>query len=882
MLINTNDSLTKHMQNTLNINDTSNSNSTSEFLYIKGGFIQYVDGKTIQKTKTHNFKHSETTGGSTQLNFADQNSTSFPKSLEANLTKSLKAYKNKPKNQQYLLPHQYLPYIYTTLNEKERGLLIYHGMGMGKSITAAAIADYFRENDPDRKIIILLAKSLEENFKKNIEQYLRETHDEFKNASDKRVKDEIEEKYRFISMNASNMFEQISRAKKTQDEIKFEKKLGKLTEELTSNANYLNNTLLIIDEAHNLFNAITNGSKNALNLYDLIMSPSTKNIKLLFLTGTPVINEPFELVPCFNMLKGKLFLGTDSFGKKQYGTLLPENRDEFINYFIKQKGNFKVMKNKNKFQNRIMGLLSYYGPWYNDPTKPKPNFPKELPTIVERVPMSRYQYSKYDSAREKELKETTWKKRASKAERFSASGETAGTYRVATRQISNYALPDYVIKKEKHKKTQKLINDIKDVDLKNINVYSPKFKRLLKNVQKHVKNGELGLIYSSFVSGEGLLLLARILELLGYRRYNINYIDPIKVKGGSTYPGDSYYDLDYEDTFDYVFGGAKKIKKIDKMTLSKNKIDDNLDFNKKRKERYYALITGDIDIESRQAIVDTFNKEENKNGKIINLLLVSSTGAEGLDLKNVRHIHIMEPFFNFARIEQVKTRAIRYKSHEMLSLKNRTVQPYIYLSDYPKALQDTRKQALIKQKKEAELAKRGIIKKKSTNEFEVKTLAEMEDTTDINLYKKSIQNKIIINKFLATLVEVSIDCSIHNGPLGNVPKVISKSIDCKMCSPNSTLSKNLYHPLLAKDMSMSDPCIPTNGEIEETIDVKEIIQKEPDTGEKFYYSILTVDNKPEITIYKYNPKIDSYTELDYSYKYYPNLLEQIEKKEKIV
>ena len=62
---------------------------------------------------------------------------------------------------------------------------------------------------------------------------------------------------------------------------------------------------------------------------------------------------------------------------------------------------------------------------------------------------------------------------------------------------------------------------------------------------------------------------------------------------------------------------------------------------------------------------------------------MSSAVAEGIDLKRIRHVHIMEPFWNYARINQVETRAIRYMSHADLPENEQTVQTYIYLSDYP-------------------------------------------------------------------------------------------------------------------------------------------------------------------------------------------------------
>ena len=87
-----------------------------------------------------------------------------------------------------------------------------------------------------------------------------------------------------------------------------------------------------------------------------------------------------------------------------------------------------------------------------------------------------------------------------------------------------------------------------------------------------------------------------------------------------------------------------------------------------------------MDIDERDRTISTFTSKENANGKIINLLLASSVGAEGLDLKNIRHVHIMEPYWNFLRIKQIKARAIRYLSHIDLEMDQRDVQTYIYMA----------------------------------------------------------------------------------------------------------------------------------------------------------------------------------------------------------
>jgi hypothetical protein len=46
-------------------------------------------------------------------------------------------------------------------------------------------------------------------------------------------------------------------------------------------------------------------------------------------------------------------------------------------------------------------------------------------------------------------------------------------------------------------------------------------------------------------------------------------------------------------------------------------------------------------------------------GEICSVIGITSAGAEGISLRNVRQVHIMEPYWNNGKLEQVKGRAIR-------------------------------------------------------------------------------------------------------------------------------------------------------------------------------------------------------------------------------
>ena len=67
----------------------------------------------------------------------------------------------------------------------------------------------------------------------------------------------------------------------------------------------------------------------------------------------------------------------------------------------------------------------------------------------------------------------------------------------------------------------------------------------------------------------------------------------------------------------------------------------------------------------------------------IQIMIISGAGAEGISLTCVRQVHILEPYWNFVRIDQVFGRAIRLHSHDDLDEIDKNVEEYIYLSVIP-------------------------------------------------------------------------------------------------------------------------------------------------------------------------------------------------------
>lgn len=151
---------------------------------------------------------------------------------------------------------------------------------------------------------------------------------------------------------------------------------------------------------------------------------------------------------------------------------------------------------------------------------------------------------------------------------------------------------------------------------------SPKMKIILENIQK---SHGLIFVYSNFRTLEGIELFSKILSFNGYSL-----------------------------------------------------------FGTKDEQPKFAIYSGMEEEKDKKKMLKIFTSSENKHGKFIKILLATSAGAEGLDLKNIRQIHIMEPYWNIMRIEQVIGRGVRRNSHIELPPNERNVEIFRYFSVFSK------------------------------------------------------------------------------------------------------------------------------------------------------------------------------------------------------
>lgn len=101
-------------------------------------------------------------------------------------------------------------------------------------------------------------------------------------------------------------------------------------------------------------------------------------------------------------------------------------------------------------------------------------------------------------------------------------------------------------------------------------------------------------------------------------------------------------------------------------------------------KKRYAVWSGDVSPKMRNEIRLVFNKKENENGDYIKIILGTPSMKEGVSLLRVRQVHVLEPYWNTSRMDQIIGRAFRFCSHKDLDEKDRVVDVFIYIAIHPK------------------------------------------------------------------------------------------------------------------------------------------------------------------------------------------------------
>ena len=575
-----------------------------------------------------------------------------------------------------LSPHQEFVKKFISYQNPYNSLLLYHGLGSGKTCSAISITESLRMYSkyiPNfKKILMVASPNVQENFKLQLfdpskltrmnglwnlhgcvgNSLLKELNIDEAHAMNRddliyRIKKVIKDNYSFIGYGSFANF--------------IEKQLS------TKNTKKIQNTfssrVIVIDEIHNI--RITEkssdsiGKKIASMLNKLVRY--VKGIKFIFLTGTPMYNDPKEIVYLLNLMNLN-----DGRGVIEIKDVFTESGD------LKEGGKEILQEKANGYVSFVRGENPYVFPYmvtpsmYKDPNssllsdKPTVQFnEKKITSHIEHLDLYRVSISEIQEEAYVKAIQHIEEKKTEDFENLDSLGYNDLMKPIQTLLITYphesgfYTAEEGLQYAMNYKETMYppsrndfVYNDttLKDMFLyENIGKYSSKIKSLLDHI---IDSKGIVLIYSQYING-GLVPIALALEELGFKRHG----DKSKTLFRDKKPDLNVYNLKNDPTYKGPFKQAK-----------------------------YSIISG-------EKMISPNNNEEiyglthdNEEGQTIKVVLISQAGTEGIDLKNVRQVHVMEPWYNLNRIEQIIGRARRNCSHSMLPLQERNFTLFLYVS----------------------------------------------------------------------------------------------------------------------------------------------------------------------------------------------------------
>jgi hypothetical protein len=102
------------------------------------------------------------------------------------------------------------------------------------------------------------------------------------------------------------------------------------------------------------------------------------------------------------------------------------------------------------------------------------------------------------------------------------------------------------------------------------------------------------------------------------------------------------------------------------------------DYSNKDNGHSYVILNPSFGNVNIQDTITAINDPENKNGDQIKIVIITDATTEGIDFKNIRQIHILNPWWNLSQIEQIIGRAVRFRSHKDLEFEKRNVEIFMY------------------------------------------------------------------------------------------------------------------------------------------------------------------------------------------------------------
>jgi len=335
--------------------------------------------------------------------------------------------------------------------------------------------------------------------------------------------------------------------------------------------------------------------------------------------------------------------------------------------------------------------------------------------------------------------------------------------------------------------------------------YSPKYAEILKRI---LDSPGSNLVYSQFLEMEGIGIFQEVLQINEFERIDITddgrNFTPETIQRLSAASASA--EAPQTKRFLSFTGGDKRAKRVAALRVFNAKYNPNAEEGSR-----FTELSGDM-----SRVLEKAGYTGNLRGELCAVFCITSAGAEGLSLRNVRRVHIMEPYWNHVRTDQVKGRAVRICSHIDLdynpdvALNQRTVEVFTYCSVFPPdslrnpgdTIPETVRIGDGKTPQEA--ATLGIEVPHGVKQYII--------TSDEHLYTLSERKKKVLNAIQNLMKRSAVDCLVNQA---------ENEVDCITLDGPS--GEYAFHPVLETDIAMTATIYK---KLEDKQDIKDAVDAE--------------------------------------------------------
>ena len=686
-----------------------------------------------------------------------------------------------------LLNHQLFVKSFISYSTPYRGILLYHGLGSGKTCSAIGIAEELRDHMKNegitQRILVIASTNVQDNFRLQLfdERRLDQDPDtgawtnkscignklirEINPAGAKMTREKIASQAKtiintsyafmgylqFANFIQEKVFESVSEGDAFNEQLYAKRPLGISTSqnanafneqlEIQNIQRIFNDRLIIIDEVHNC----TKEDKRLAKLL-LKIAQHAENLRFVLLSATPMFNSPREIIWLCNLLNIN-----DRRATVQYEDVFTKEGALTNPDLLRQKlnGYVSYVRGENPYTFPFRIYPDAFAPENADRAAGQAD---DIVNTLYYTNLDPYQQESYEMVVRQYIGDNE----------VDMNDESYGYSQLQmplqALNMTFYRLPGGVgfVGKEG---LQANMNFVEKVDKKKdaaseYRKYNYEYKngipRIFHETELRKYSSKIAdicscirnsrgiiIVYTQYIDG-GIVPVSLALEEMGFTRFGTSAMATPLFKAG-----------------------AIDSPPIDARTMMPAKPGEK--FNQAR----YMILSGDKYFSQNNADdINYATREANKHGDFVRVILISRAASEGLDFKYVRQVHILDPWYNLNRIEQIVGRGVRNQSHCGLEFEERNVEIYLHAALSVAALSGVA--ATVSATTVSATTVSGVAATVSGDSTQsVATLSSIEAgqntfSADLYVYRYAEKKAQNIGQVTRLLKQISVDCVLNH------------------------------------------------------------------------------------------------------------------------